>query len=179
MRFHGLDEFPWQRSFSLEEIVQPGVILLCRPGIEDDWTSREIPIQNIVFVVTAGAVSIQTKSSARRMLAQVLLQAPYGISVRVMNQVAADEAAPVPLCEGDVQSRPVGGHFHRIVNVIVFNDIVSSERHIRILTASHAHADVSSVVDQVVRDDGILSRKQEDANCPVVVSTAMMDVIIG
>jgi hypothetical protein len=43
MRFHSLDEFPWQRPFPLEEIVLSGIVLHRRSGIEDDWASREIP----------------------------------------------------------------------------------------------------------------------------------------
>src|SRR5579862_1589339 len=63
--------------------------------------------------------------------------------------------------------------------MIVFNDIVSSERHLRILTPSDAHTDVGGVVDQVMRHNGILSRKQEDPNGAVVVGAAMMNIVIG
>ena len=98
MRFHDLDEFLGQRSFPLEKIVQPGIVLLGRCGIEDDRTGREIPVENIVFVVAARAVSIQIKPAARWMIAQVLLQTSDGISTGVMDQVASDRGSPRSNC---------------------------------------------------------------------------------
>ena len=125
--------------------------------VEDERPTGKIPVKNIILVMTSGAVSVQVNADGGWVFpeATVALRS-IRIALRVVDQVAADEAAPIRLPEGNIQCSPIDRHLHGIEDVVVVDYVVLGKRNLGVLAPGDTDAKIGSVMNQVVRQQPLL-----------------------
>jgi hypothetical protein len=73
MGLHGLDEFLRRRPVCLEKIIKPEIFLSRILIVEDERTSSEIPVKDVLLVMTSTVVSVQVNARAGRVLPEVVV----------------------------------------------------------------------------------------------------------